>query len=187
MSLSKGDVTQLLAELSGGNRSVVDRLIPVVYDELHQLAERELRRERAGHTLNATALVHEAYVKLIDQHRVDWQNRAHFMAIAAQSMRRILINYAKSRSAQKRGSGMPVITFIEEAMPRETPPEELLALDEALTRLEKLNERQIKVIEYWFFGGLTHEEIADVLEISLPTVRRDWRFARAWLSRELKQ
>ncbi|MCB0302137.1 MAG: RNA polymerase subunit sigma-70, partial [Calditrichaeota bacterium] len=114
MSLLKGDVTQLLAELSGGNRSVVDRLIPVVYDELHQLAERELRRERAGHTLNATALVHEAYVKLIDQHRVDWQNRAHFMAIAAQSMRRILINYAKSRSAQKRGSGMPVITFIEE-------------------------------------------------------------------------
>ncbi|RMI19784.1 MAG: sigma-70 family RNA polymerase sigma factor, partial [Calditrichaeota bacterium] len=162
-------------------------LIPLVYDGLHQMAQRHLRRERRGHTLNATALVHEAYMKLVDQKRVNWQNRAHFFAIAAQSMRRILINYAHKRKAQKRGGGQVIVTFVEESMPRETRAEELIALDEALTRLSKMNERQGKVVEYWFFGGLTHEEIAEVLGVSLPTVRRDWRLARAWLTRELNQ
>ncbi len=131
--------------------------------------------------------MHEAYLKLVDQNRVNWQNRAHFFAIAAQSMRRVLINYAHKRKAQKRGGGQVIVTFVEESVPRETRAEELLALDEALSRLAKMNERQSKVVEYWFFGGLTHEEIAEVLGVSLPTVRRDWRLARAWLSRELHQ
>jgi RNA polymerase sigma factor (TIGR02999 family) len=187
MSLAQSEFTQLLAEMSGGNRTIVDELMPVVYDELYNMARLKLLRERKGHTLNATALVHEAYIKLVDQTRVNWQNRAHFLAIAAQAMRRILINYAQGRKAQKRGGGEMVVTFIEEAVPREARTQELISLDEALSRLPKLNERQGKVVELWFFGGLTHEEIAEVLEVSLPTVRRDWRLARAWLTRELKQ
>ena len=187
MSLQQAQFTQLLGEMSGGNRTIVDELMPVVYDELHNMARLKILRERKGHTLNATALVNEAYIKLVDQTRVNWKNRAHFLAIAAQAMRRILINYAQGRKAQKRGGGELVVTFVEEAVPREARSEELVALDEALSRLSKLNDRQGKVVEYWFFGGLTHEEIAEVLEISLPTVRRDWRLARAWLTRELKQ
>ncbi|MFQ5638366.1 MAG: sigma-70 family RNA polymerase sigma factor [bacterium] len=180
-------ITKLLIELSGGHRDVVDQLIPLVYEQLRVIAQRQLRGERNDHTLNATALAHEAYLKLVDQTRVNWQNRAHFYAIAAQAMRRILINYAHKRSAEKRGGGELLVTFDEGAMMRETRPEELLALDEALSDLEKLSERQGKVVEYRFFGGLTHEEIAEVLEVSVPTVRRDWRVARAWLSRELKR
>ena len=180
-------ITRMLGELSSGNRDVLDDLIPLVYKNLHRIARRQLGRERQGHTLNATALVHEAYLKLVDQNRVNWRNRAHFFAIAAQSMRRILINYAHERKAQKRGGDQVIVTFVEESVPRETRAEELIALDEALTRLAKMNERQSKVVECWFFGGLTHEEIAEVLGVSLPTVRRDWRLARAWLIRELKQ
>lgn len=187
MTSEQKEFTILLQELSGGSRTVVDEMLPLVYDELYQLAHRKLVRERKGHTLNATALVHEAYIKLVDQTRVSWQNRAHFVAIAAQAMRRILINYAQQRKAQKRGGGEVMVTFIEENVAREARPEELLALDEALIRLYKMNDRQGKVVEYWFFGGLTHEEIAEVLNVSLPTVRRDWRLARAWLSKELKQ
>jgi RNA polymerase sigma factor (TIGR02999 family) len=187
MSLPQDQFTELLGEMSGGNRTIVDELMPMVYDELYNIARLKLLQERKGHTLNATALVNEAYIKMVDQTRVNWQNRAHFLAIAAQAMRRILINYAQSRKAQKRGGGELVVTFVEEAVPREARSEELIALDEALSRLSKLNERQGKVVEYWFFGGLTHEEIAEVLEVSLPTVRRDWRLARAWLTRELKQ
>jgi RNA polymerase sigma-70 factor (ECF subfamily) len=186
MGKQQKDFTLLLGELSGGNRTVVDELMPLVYDELYRIAHNRLQYERRGHTLNATALVHEAYLKLVDQQRITWQNRAHFIAIAAQAMRRILINYAQSRKAQKRGGGQPVITFIDEAVVRETRSEELLALDDALKQLAVLNERQSKVVELWFFGGLTHEEIAEVLDVSVPTVRRDWRLARAWLSRELK-
>lgn len=179
------DITVLLHELSEGNRGVVDALMPLVYDELHAMAERQMRGERANHTLNSTALVHEAYMKLVDQTRVTWQNRAHFFAIAAQSMRRILINYAQARRAQKRGGGQILATFDEEQVVRETRAEELIALDEALERLKELNERQCKVVEFRFFAGLTQEEIAEVLDVSVPTVRRDWRLARAWLSREL--
>jgi RNA polymerase sigma factor (TIGR02999 family) len=186
MSKQQKDFTLLLGELSSGNRTVVDELMPLVYDELYRMAHNRLQHERRGHTLNATALVHEAYLKLVDQQRVTWQNRAHFIAIAAQAMRRILINYAQSRKAQKRGGGQHVITFNDEAVPRETRSEELLTLDDALKQLAHLNERQSKVVELWFFGGLTHEEIAEVLDVSVPTVRRDWRLARAWLSRELK-
>jgi len=187
MALAQDEFTLLLEELTGGNRTIVDQLMPMVYDELHQMAEYKLKHERVGHTLNATALVHEAYLKLVDQRKVTWQNRAHFLAIAAQSMRRILINYAKSRLAQKRGGNQPLVTFVEESVPREARAQELTALDEALSGLAQLNERQGRVVEYWFFGGLTHEEISEALGVSLPTVRRDWRLARAWLSRELKR
>ena len=180
------DITMLLAQLSDGKRDVVDSLMPLVYDELHAMADRQMRGERSSHTLNSTALVHEAYLKLVDQNRVSWQNRAHFFAIAAQAMRRILINYAQARIAQKRGGGQVLATFNEEEVVRETRAEELIALDGALERLKELSERQCKVVEFRFFAGLTQEEIAEVLDVSVPTVRRDWRLARAWLSRELE-
>jgi RNA polymerase sigma factor (TIGR02999 family) len=179
-------VTQLLAELTGGNQDVVNALLPLVYDELYRVAENQLHRERRDHTLNATALVHEAYLKLVDQHRVSWQNRAHFLGVAAQAMRRILINYAQQRRAQKRGGDLIATTFDDELVPREARADQLLDLDEALNRLKSLSERQAAVVEYRFFGGLTHEEVAEVLGVSVPTVRRDWRLARAWLSRELE-
>lgn len=177
----------MLIDLSGGNRAVVNALMPLVYDELHRIAQNRLRGERSDHTLNATALVNEAYLKLIDQTRVTWQNRAHFYAIAAQAMRRILVNYAEARKAEKRGGGQGLVTFNDDLMGKETRAEELIDLDEALTRLKLLSERQAAVVEYHFFGGLTHEEIAEVLVVSLPTVRRDWRLAKAWLTRELQR
>jgi RNA polymerase sigma factor (TIGR02999 family) len=149
------------------------------------MAGRQLRKERPDHTLNATALVHEAYLKLVDQKKVNWQNRAHFFGIASLAMRRILINYAQMHIAEKRGGNNILVTFDDSATPRETRAEELIVLDEALQRLEQFNKRQAKVVEYRFFGGLTQEEIAAVLDVSVPTVRRDWRLARAWLSREL--
>jgi RNA polymerase sigma factor (TIGR02999 family) len=183
--MAQPEITVLLADLSGGNRTVVDALLPLVYEELRRLASRQLRKERSGHTLNTTALVHEAYLKLIGQEEVDWQNRAHFYSLAAIAMRRILINYARQRMAQKRGGGQVVATFEEDMIARETRAEELVALDEALDRLAALNERQSLVVTYRFFGGLTHEEVAEVLGVSVPTVRRDWRLARAWLNREL--
>ena len=183
---NKTDVTQLLIKVSDGNKEVVNSLFPVVYNELQKIAQNQLKHERKGHTINATSLVHEAYFKLVDQKYVTWQNRAHFFGIASQAMRRILINYANSRAAQKRGSGTPDITLAENLGESFIKPDELIDLDEALNRLEKINERQSKIIEYWFFVGLTHEEIAEVLKKSLPTVRRDWRLARAWLTRELK-
>jgi len=138
------------------------------------LAHGQLRGERKDHTLNATALVHEAYLKIVGQNRVSWQNRAHFFAIASQAMRRILINYANGRLAQKRGGGQPMVTFNEEFMNQDVRAEDLIALDAAMTKLQTLNERQAKVVEYRFFGGLTHDEIAEVLKVSTPTVRRDW-------------
>lgn len=180
------DITRMLAELTGGNQDVVNALLPLIYDELHGMADNQLRRERKDHTLNATALVHEAYLKLVDQSRVSWQNRAHFLGVASQAMRRILINYAEQRRALKRGGEMVATTFDDDLVPRETRADQLIDLDEALTRLKALNGRQASVVEYRFFGGLTHEEIAEVVGVSVPTVRRDWRLARAWLSHELK-
>lgn len=180
------EITNLLADLQGGNRTVVNVLLPRVYDELRVLARRQLRGERAGHTLNTTALVHEAYLKLVGQDRMDWQNRAHFYGVAALAMRRILISYARKRMAAKRGGGVPVATFEEGEVAREARAEEVLALDEALDRLATFNERQSQVVTMWFFGGLTQKEIAEVLGVSVPTVRRDWRIAKAWLTRELR-
>jgi RNA polymerase sigma factor (TIGR02999 family) len=183
---NKSDVTQMLFQVTDGNKEVVNSLFPVVYKELQQMAQNQLNNERKGHTINATSLVHEAYFKLIDQKYVTWQNRAHFFGIASQAMRRILINYANSKSAQKRGNGIPDITLAEKFETDFIKPDELIDLDEALKNLEKINDRQSKIIEYWFFVGLTHEEISEVIGMSLPTVRRDWRLARAWLTRELK-
>lgn len=180
-------VTLLLNQLSSGDNKVVDQLLPVVYDDLQKMAHNQLRRERANHTLNTTALVHEAYLKLVDQKNTNWKNRAHFYAICAQAMRRILINYAKSRLAEKRGSGEILATFSEEAFIRETRAEELVVLDDALVELSKMNERQSKVVELRFFAGLTQEEIAEILQVSVPTVRLDWRLARAWLTLEIKK
>jgi RNA polymerase sigma factor (TIGR02999 family) len=185
MDASPGDITQLLVELGRGDDAVVDALMPRVYDEMRVLARRQLRGERPDHTLNATALVHECYLKLVRQEEVDWKNRAHFFGIASLAMRRILINYANKRLAEKRGGGAAVVTFEEGFMGGEAQAEELLALDEALTRLEAMNERQSKGVTMRFFGGLTQKEIAEVLDVSVPTVRRDWRIARAWLGREL--
>ncbi len=180
------EITILLGELSEGRSEVIDRLMPLVYKNLQVLARRNLRNERPHHTLDTTALVHEAYLKLVDQKKVNWQNRAHFYAIAAQAMRRILINYAQKRLAEKRGGGQALITFNEQFMYQEARAEELLALDEVLAEFANINIRQARVVEFRFFGGLTYEEIALVLGVSVPTVRRDWRLARAYLTRELK-
>ncbi len=187
MTTDPTDITVLLRELADGNRTVVDALIPLIYNELRRIAERQMAHERPDHTLNATALVHEAYLKLVDQREVDWQNRAHFFAIAARAMRRILINHAQGRLAEKRGGGAGFVTFNDEVMGTDARAEELVALDNALMKLKELSERQAEVVEYRFFGGLSHEEIAEVLNISVPTVQRDWRMARAWLGRELKE
>jgi RNA polymerase sigma factor (TIGR02999 family) len=179
--------TELLNDLTGGNRAVVDAVLPRVYEELKSLARRSLRKERADHTFDTTALVHEAYEKLVKQDRMTWQNRAHFMGVAALSMRRILINHAKKRRAQKRGGGAPVATFEDGMAPRSVRAEELIDLNDALEALEAINERQSKVVVYRFFGGLTQKEIAEILDVSVSTVRRDWRLARAWLSRSLRE
>jgi RNA polymerase sigma factor (TIGR02999 family) len=185
MSASSGEITLLLENLSGGDTLVVDKLFPLVYDDLQQMAHNKLRSERSNHTLNTTALVHEAYLKMVDQRKTSWKNRAHFFALCAQAMRRILINHANNRMTQKRGGGEVLATFNEELFIRETKAEELLRLDEALTKLAQFSERQSKVVELRFFAGLTQEEIAEVLGVSTPTIRLDWRMARAWLSREL--
>jgi len=187
MTFDREQITSLLRELpEENNREVVDALVPLIYDGLHAIARRQLDRERADHTLNPTALVHEAYLKLVDQRQVRWQNRAHFYALAARAMRRILVNHARDRLAQKRGGGHVAVTLDEALLPVDLPSADLVALDEALVRLQAQSERPAQVVEYRFFGGLTHEEIAHVLDVSVPTVQRDWRFARAWLSRELR-
>jgi len=179
------NVTRLLLELSGGNRAVVDELTPMVYQELKRIAGAQLRNERPGHTLQATALVHEAYIKLIDQRDVSWQNRAHFFGIAAQMMRRILLDYAKSKLRAKRGGGARKTSLDEALVVAEDRASDLVRIDEALTRLEALDARQAKVVELRFFGGLTVEEAAEALGISAPTVKREWAMAKAWLHREL--
>lgn len=182
MSNPMNQITILLGQVAGGDKSAVDALLPLVYQELRKLAQHQLKRERSDHTLNATGLVHEAYLKLIDQKDAVWQNRAHFMAIAAQAMRRILIDYARRRLADKRGGNIAVVTYDEELHSREARAEEIIALDIALEQLHRRSERQAQIVEYQFFGGLTHEEISEVLGVSIPTVRRDWRIAKAWLT-----
>lgn len=179
------NITLLLSEVETGSESAVNALIPIIYKDLQVRARRYLQQERAAHTLNTTALVHEAYLKLIGQQQVSWKNRAHFFGVASLVMRRILINYAKQRKAEKRGGGVQPETFLEDFVLHNARSDELLALDEALDRLALLSERQSKVVEMRYFGGLTHEEIAEVLNISVPTVQRDWRVARAWLNRAL--
>ena len=181
-----GDITELLLSLEQDRERAVDLLFPRVYDELRAIAGARLRAERAGHTLSATALVHEAYLKLVNQSRVDWKNRAHFFAVAARAMRRILIDYAEARHAGKRGGGAEFVTLGEESASRDSNLDELLAIDQAMTRLAGLDERQARVVELRFFGGMTLEEIAEVLGVSLASVNRDWRTARAFLTAELR-
>ncbi len=180
-----GDITQWLAGLEAGDATALDTVFGLIYDELQTRAHQYLRSERQNHTLNTTALVHEAYLKLVGQQAVSWKNRAHFLGVASIVMRRILINHARNVRAGKRGGGAAPATLLDDLVVREDRSEHLLALDEALERLAALNERQSKVVEMRYFGGLQHEEIAEVLDISVPTVGRDWRLARAWLNREL--
>ncbi len=184
-SSSRADITILLAEVTKGNKEAVSKLVPLVYDEMRQLAGRYMRRERPNHTLQATALVHEAYLKLVEQ-RSDWQSRAHFFAVAAQVMRHILIDHARGHVRAKRGGAQKAVTLDEALVFSEDKSAQLLAVDEAMQRLAKLDPRQSKVVELRFFGGLTVEETAEALGISTITVKRDWNLARAWLYGELE-
>ena len=179
-------VTQLLVDWSNGDQSALDKLMPVVYDELRRLASNYLRRERAGHTLQPTALVNEAYLKLVDQRQARWQNRAQFFGVAAQLMRRILVDHARVRQAQKRGgSDQQQLSLGHADHIAAKPNVDLLALHEAMNELAEIDPQQSRIVELRFFGGLTIEETAEVLEISHATVERDWTLARAWLRREL--
>jgi RNA polymerase sigma factor (TIGR02999 family) len=179
------EVTRLLQEFSGGNRAALDELVPAVYCELRRLAQRYLRQERPGHTLQPTALVNEVYLKLVDQDQVSWQNRAHFFGVAAQMMRHLLIDHAKAKATVKRGGGAAKTLLDENIAAVNAPAGDLLAIDQALTQLATLDPQQAKVVELRVFGGLTVEETAEVLGISAPTVKRDWRTAKTWLYREL--
>jgi len=177
-------ITQLLVEWSKGNQAALDQLMPQVYDELRRLARSYLRRERPDHTLQATALVHEAYIRLMDQHSVSWQNRAHFFGIASQMMRRILVNHALARGAAKRGGQAPRLS-IDEGVSFEQRDVDLIALDEALKEMETLDARQARIVELRFFGGLSIEETAEVVNLSPATVKREWSTARLWLRRQI--
>lgn len=181
----RDDITQLLVAHAQGHRDALDELLPLIYDELRRIAHGRLRGERADHTLNTTALVHEAYLKLVRIDRIDWQNRAHFFAIASQAMRRILIDYAEKRNAQKRGGDRKEVALDAVQPGAEPPLGEFVALDQALERLAALDERPARVVECRFFGGLTIDETAEALGISPATVSRDWCMARAWLNRAL--
>ena len=179
------DVTGMLRELTRGDRDALDRLIPVVYDELRRIAHRQLQSERSGHTLNTPALVHEVYLKLVDTKRVEWQDRSHFFAMAARLMRRVLIDYARAKKREKRGGGAVTVPLDDALGIASTRPDDLLALEDALTRLEARNECQCRVVECRCFVGLSVEETAEALSTSPATVKRDWAFSRAWLNREL--
>jgi RNA polymerase sigma factor (TIGR02999 family) len=181
-------VTQLLQQWSRGDQTALDKLIPIVYEELRRQAANYLRRERPGQSLQTTALVHEAYLRLVDQRAVEWQNRNHFFGIAAQLMRRILVDHARQHQAAKRGGTELKLLPLEDAEPALGGPEiDLVALDQALTRLALLDEQQSRVVELRFFSGLNVEETAGVLNVSARTVKREWRTARAWLLSELSR
>jgi len=179
------DVTKLLRAASHGDAAALDQLIPVVYDELKRLAASQLRNERPDHTLSPTGLVHEAFFRIVDQRVVGWDGRAHFFGIAAQAMRRILVDHARRRNAHKRGQHLQVTLPDEAAVGAPAPSEEVVAVDEALQRLALLDPRQAKLVELRYFVGLSIEETAEVLGVSAATVKRDWALARAWLQREL--
>lgn len=182
----RADITGLLRELSQGRAGVLDRLMPIVYDKLRRIAHAQLRGERPDHTLNTTALVNEAYLKLVNVRQVEWRDRAHFFAVAARLMRRILIDYARARQREKRGGDAVHVPLAEaQDIPLGRAADDLLALEEALARLEAQSERQCRVVECRCFAGMTLEETAAALGISVATVKRDWTFSRAWLNREL--
>ena len=185
--LSQKGVTELLTDWSNGDQEALNKLIPLVYDELHKLASRYLRRERFDHTLQTTALVHEAYLKLVDQKDANWQNRVQFFAVAAQLIRRILVDYARRHRASKRGGSYCKVTLDEGLVSSGERDAELLALDEALDRLAAFDPQQSRVVELLVFAGLTLEETAQALNISPRTVRREWSTAKAWLHKEIKK
>lgn len=180
-----GEVTRILQAWGRGDQQAVDRLMPLVYGELRRLAQHYLRRERPDHTLQPTALVHEAYLRLVDQRGVSWQNRAHFFGVAAQAMRRILVDYARRHRAGKRGGGSLKISLADVAVAAKEGSEDLATLDDALNRLAAMDPRQGQIVELRLFGGLTVDETADLLRISAATVKREWTTAKAWLSREI--
>ncbi len=184
---SSSEITALLVDWSEGDKTALDKLFPLVERELHRLAHSYMRKEKSDHTLQTTALVNEAYLRLIDQKNTRWQNRAHFFGIAAQIMRRILMNYARDRARLKRGGGAIQVSLSEVDGVPGTKADELLALDEALNKLATIDERKARVVEYRYFGGLSVDETAEVLKISAITVMRDWNMAKAWLAREIKR
>jgi len=186
MSSSEEEVTALLRRWRDGDEAALNKLTPLVYDELHRLAHNYIRRERPGHTLQTTALVNEAYVRLVDQNSVDWQNRAHFFGVAAQVMRHILVDYARQQTAVKRGGGVGRFNLDEGLIVSKESAAELVALDEALKALSNLYPRRSKVVELRYFGGLNNKEASEILNVSETTIERDWRFARAWLFREMR-
>lgn len=187
MPTAPHEITQLLQKWSGGDRAALDQLIPLVYDELRLQAARYLRHERPRHTLQTTALVHEAYLKLVAQDKVHWRNRAHFFGIAATLMRRILIDHARSRHAARRGGGSDLKLTMDAALGvTDEPSLNLLEIDEALTKLAKLDERQSRIVELRFFAGMSVEETAEALGIAAATVKRDWQVAKAWIRREMR-
>jgi|SRR5215813_1726425 len=185
MPPSPHQVTQLLNDWSSGDQSARDMLMPLVYEELHQLAHRHMRRESPGHMLQTSALVNEAFVKLVDQRNVRWQNRAHFFGIAAEMMRRILVDYARSRNYAKRGGGVQHVSFDEGLIVSDERTNEIVKVHEALEQLAEFDPRKSQIVELRFFGGLNIDETAEVLGVSPGTVMRDWTMAKAWLRREM--
>lgn len=180
------EITRLLNDASSGGAEAVNRLYPIVYDELRRLAQHHLDAERRGHTLQATALVNEAYLKLVDQTRVDWKNRAHFFAVAAQAIRRILVDYARQRARDKRGGDWQRVALDDVMnLPASGPASGLVALNDAIERMGATDPDKLRIVELRFFAGLTHDEIAEVMNVSTRTVERHWQYARAWLYREL--
>ena len=180
-------ITVLLMDWGNGDENALEKLIPLVYDELHRMAKNFMRGQSSAHTMQTTELIHEAYLKLIDNKEKEWQNRSHFFGVASQAMRHILVDYARSKQSQKRGGIQHQITLDENAVIFKDTSGEIIALNEALENLGKLDERKVKVVEMKFFGGLTMEEIAEVLKISPETAKRDWKFSRTWLLRELAE
>ena len=180
-------ITRLLVDWRGGDQTALEQLIPLVHDELRRLARRHMAHERVGHTLQATALVNEAFVRLIDVRQVKWQDRAHFFAMSSRLMRRILVDFARSKGYQKRGGGAQKVSFDEGLIVTREPGQDLVALDDALDALAAFDARKAQVVEMRFFGGLSVEETAEALNVSVDTVMRDWKLAKAWLLRELKQ
>jgi len=187
MTAPSKEITQMLVDWRQGNKAALDQLMPAVYTELRRLAERYLRRERPDHTLQATALVHEAYLQLIDQRNVPWQDRAHFLSLAAHLMRRILVEHARNRKTAKRGGGQCRLTLDAAAGLSAEPDVDLVALDDALQSLAALSPEQGRIVELRFFGGLTEAEVAEVLGVAPITVKRQWRTAKAWLQQALKK
>jgi RNA polymerase sigma-70 factor (ECF subfamily) len=184
---SQNEVTELLLDWGKGDQAALDKLVPVVYQELRRLASYYMRRERPGHTLQTSALVNEAYMRLVDYKKMQWESRAHFFAVAAQAMRRILVDHARKRHFAKRGGGAVQVSLDESALVSQNQAADLIALDDALTGLEAIDPRKSRIVELRYIGGLNIEETAEVLDISPATVQREWRAAKAWLYRAIKE